>query len=57
MVNFIVFFEQQFYFFETVASVAVLGFVDVAGVDDGVDDGLDAAAVAVGCDFLPSERV
>ena len=37
MVNFVVFFEQQFYFLETVASAAVHDFVDiVAGVDDGV---------------------
>ena len=57
MVNFVVFFEKQFYFLEVVASVAVLSFVDVASVDDGVDDGLDAVAVAVGCDSLPSERV
>ena len=58
MVNFVVFFEQQFYFLETVASAAVHDFVDiVAGVDDGVDDGLDAVAVVVGCDFLPNERV
>ena len=58
MVNFLVFFEQQFYFRETIASVAVLGFVDiVAGVSDGVDNGPDTVAVVVGCDFLSTEKV
>ena len=38
MVNFIS--EQQFYFLETAASVAVLGFMDIfASVGDGVDNG------------------
>ena len=50
-------FKEQFYFLETVASVAVLGFADiVANVVDGVDNGPDALAV-VGCDFLSTERV
>ena len=38
MVNF-VFFEQQYYFLETAARVAVLGFADIiAGVGNGVGD-------------------
>ena len=58
MMIFVVFFKQQYYFFETVASVAVLGFADiVAGVGDGVDSGPDAVVVAFGCDFLTIERV
>ena len=53
MVNFVVFFVQQFYFLETVASVAVIGFADiVAGVDGGVDNNSDPVAVVVDCDFL-----
>ena len=58
MVNFVVFFEEQFYFLESISSVAVLDFADiVAGVGDGVDNGPDAVAVVVVCDFLPTERV
>ena len=58
MMNFVVFFEQQYYFLETVASVAMLGFPDiVAGVGDGVDNGPDAVVVVFGCDFLTIERV
>ena len=58
MMNFVVFFEQQYYFLEIVASVAVLFFEDiVAGVGDGVDNGPDAVVVAFGCDFLTIERV
>ena len=56
MVNFVMFFEQQFYFSENV-SVAVFVFVDiVAGVGGCVDNGPDAIAV-VGCDFISTERV
>lgn len=52
MVNFVVFFQQQFYFFETVASVTVLFFVDVvAGISNCVDNGLEVIAVVVGCRF------
>ena len=40
MVNFVVIFEQRFYFLETVASVTVLGFADiVAGIGDGAGNG------------------
>ena len=57
MLNFVVFFEQQYYFPETVASVAVLGFANiVAGVCDGNDNGPGAVAVVFGCDFLSTER-
>ena len=52
MVNFVVFFQQQFYFFETVTSVAVLFFADVvAGVSNCVDNGLEVIAVVAGCCF------
>ena len=58
MVNFVVFFEQQFYVLETIASVDVLGFGNtVAGLGDDVDNGLDVVGVAVGCDFRSIERV
>ena len=58
MMNFVVFFEQQYYFLEIVASVAVLFFPDiVAGVGDGVDNGPDAVIVVFGCDFLTIEGV
>ena len=58
MVNFAAFFEEQFYFLETVATVIVLGFADiVACVGDGVDNGPDAFAVFVGCDCLSTGRV
>ena len=51
-------FEQQFYFLGTVASDAVLSFVDiVAGVGDGVDNGPDAVIVVTGCDFRSTEKV
>ena len=40
MMNFVAFFKQQYYFVETFASVAELGFADfVAGVGNGVDNG------------------
>ena len=53
MVNFVVFFEQQFYFLDTVASVLILDFADVnSGVGNGVDNGPDAVAAVVACDFL-----
>ena len=58
MADFVVFFEQQFYFLETAANTAVLGFADiVAGVGDDVANGPDIVGVAVGCDFLSTERV
>ena len=58
MENFVVFFEQQYYFLETVTIVSVLGFADiVAGVGDGVDNASDAVAVVVGSNFLSTERV
>ena len=58
MLNFVVFFEQQFQFLETAASVAVLGFADiVAGAGEDVDNGPDVVAVVVGCDFLSTEKV
>ena len=49
--------EQQFYFLETAASVAMLGFMDiVASVGDGVDNGPVAVAVDVGCGFLSTKK-
>ena len=58
MMNFVVLFEQQYYFLEIAASVTVLFFVDVvAGVGDGVDNGPDAVVVVFGCDFLMIEGV
>ena len=58
MVNFAVFFEQQFYFLKTIATVAVLDFADiVAGVGVGDDSSPDPVAVVVGYDFLSTERV
>ena len=58
MMNFVVFFEQQYYFLEIVASVTVLFFVDiVAGVGDGVDNGPDAVVVVFGYGFLTIEGV
>ena len=58
MANFVLFFEQQYYFLETVASVALLCFADIAaGVGDGVDNGPNIVAVVFGCDFLSNERV
>lgn len=58
MVNFNVFFEQKFYFLDTTASVAVVGFVDiVVSVGDGIDNGPDAVAVVADHDFLSTEKV
>ena len=56
IVNSLVFFEQQYYFLETVESIAVLSFADfVAGVGDDDDDGADAVSFVVGCEFLSTE--
>ena len=56
--EFCCFLEQQYYFLETAASFAALGFEDiVAGVGDGVNNGPDAVSVVVGCDFLSTEKV
>ena len=45
MGNFALFFEQQFFFLDTVVSVVVLGFANIV------------VAVVVGCNFLSTERV